>query len=320
MRALVVREGQLALADEPTPQESGFGSDVVIRPRLTGVCNTDLELVAGYYGYQGILGHEFVGAVVAGGAPELLGQRVVGEINIACGNCDFCRAGIPSQCRQRGALGIQGRPGVFAELTSLPVENVHAVPAGISDRQAVFTEPLAAALQTLEMAHIRPSDRVIILGAGKLGMLIAQVIRLTGADLAVVVRHDKQAALLARWGIPAVRFETLPAAQADVVVDCTGRSEGFRDALTLLRARGTLVLKSTYHGLPQADLTRVAVEEVHVVGSRCGDFPAALRLLAAGVIDTESLIDHAFTLAAGVQAFKAAAQPGTLKVLIEPDS
>ncbi|MBN1963641.1 MAG: alcohol dehydrogenase catalytic domain-containing protein [Anaerolineae bacterium] len=314
MRAITIQDGELrVIADAPEPVP---GPDAaLIRPLLGGICNTDLELVRGYYGYQGILGHEFVGEVITG-PEDWPGKRVVGEINIGCGQCDFCLAGVPSHCRARTTLGINGHPGCFADLMTLPVCNLHVVPSAVTDEQVVFTEPLAAALQTLEMAHIRPSDRVIVLGAGKLGMLIAQVVRLTGADLAVVVRHQKQADLLARWGIQIAGFEELPAAQADVVVDATGRAAGFADAQHLLRPRGTLVLKSTYHGLPEANLTAIAVEEVSVVGSRCGPFAAALRLLEAGLVDVDSLIEGRYPLVAGVDAFAAAAQPGRLKVLL----
>lgn len=314
MRALAVYDGRLRLVED-APQPARGPDEALIRTQLAGICNTDLELVRGYYGYQGILGHEFVGEVVEGPA-EWVGRRVVGEINVACGSCDYCRAGIPTHCRDRAVLGIVNHAGAFADYVTLPLRNLHVVPDSIPDVQAVFTEPLAAALQVLESAHIRPSARVVLLGAGKLGMLVAQVLRLAGVDLAVVIRHQKQARLLAGWGIRAVRLNELPVGQADVVVDCTGRAEGFADALRLLRPRGLLVLKSTYHDLPAADLTRIAVEEFTVVGSRCGPFGAALRLLEQGLVDVEALIEHRFSLAEGVSAFAAAGEPGALKVLL----
>ena len=314
MDALMVDHGTLRLVKD-APQPVPEPDEAVIHPLLAGICNTDLELLAGYYDYQGVLGHEFVGEVVEGPA-EWLGRRVVGEINIACGTCDMCLRGVPSQCRSRTVLGIKHHDGAFAERFTLPVRNLLEVPPQVSDEQAVFTEPLAAALEVLQQVHIRPSDRVIVLGAGKLGLLVAQVLRLTGADLAVVIRHDRQRDLLVRWGIQAARIDDLPAARADVVVDCTGRAEGFADSLTLLRPRGTLVLKSTYHGLPQADLTRIAVEEFHVVGSRCGPFESALRLLQQGLVDVESMIDARYSLADGQMAFEGAASRGRLKVLL----
>ena len=312
MQALVIQDGTLTLVQRPTPAVEG---EVLIRTRIGGICNTDLELVRGYYDYQGIPGHEFVGDVIDG--PEALrGQRVVGEINVVCGTCDLCLAGVPSHCRHRTTLGIRDHAGVFAEYATLPARNLYVVPENVSDRQAIFTEPLAAALQVMVMAHIRPTDRVLVLGAGKLGLLVGQVLRLSGCDLAVVVRHASQVRLLARWGIATAAADALPAAQADVVVDCTGRQEGFADALRLLRPRGTLVLKSTYADLPQANLSQVAVQEIVVVGSRCGPFDAALRLLQTGLVDVEALIEAEYPLADGLAAFEYAAQPGRLKVLL----
>lgn len=315
MYALAVHNGSPVLLKDASIPEIDRDS-ALIRPILAGICNTDLELIRGYYNYQGILGHEFVGEVVSGPA-EWVGKRVVGEINLACGECDQCRMGRRSHCRSRRVLGIQEHPGVFAEYMSLPVDCLHEVPESLSDRQAVFTEPLAAALQVLDTVHIRPTDRVVVIGAGKLGLLVAQVIRLLGVDLAVVVRRERQAALLARWGISAAQLDELPAAQADVVVDCTGQQEGFADALTLLRPRGALVLKSTYHGLPTADLSAVAVQEFQVVGSRCGPFEAALRLLRSNLVDVESLIDDVYPLTEGLTALAEAGLPGTLKILLE---
>ncbi len=314
MQALAIFDGQMQLIED-TPQPAAGEGEVVIRSRLAGICNTDLELVDGYYGYEGILGHEFVGEVIAGPAPWL-GARVVGEINIACGRCDFCRAGVPSHCRHRAVLGIKAHHGVFAECFTLPVANLHRVPDSIPDIQAVFVEPLAAALQVLEMVHIRPSDRVIVLGAGKLGMLVAQVLRLSGTNLTVIIRHEKQSRLLAGWGIPTARFDESPPASADVVVDCTGRAEGLTDALHLLRAKGTLVLKSTFHGLPDVNLTPIATGEITVVGSRCGPFAPALRLLQAGLVDVETMIERRFPLRQGIAAFAAAREPGALKVVL----
>jgi threonine dehydrogenase-like Zn-dependent dehydrogenase len=316
MRALAVHDGELHLVDD-APEPVVETGEVLIRPLLTGICNTDMELVQGYYNYAGILGHEFVGEVAAGPA-EWQGKRVVGEINIGCGTCDFCLQGVPSHCRARRTLGINQYEGVFADYFKLPIANLLPVPDGITNEQAVFAEPLAAAAEVLEAAVIKPSDRVIVIGAGKLGLLVAQVVRLTGCDLAVVVRHDRQADRLTGWGIPAVRFEDLSAGRADVVIDCTGRQEGFADALHLLRARGTLILKSTYHGLPQADLSQVAVQEYTVIGSRCGPFDAALRLLQAGLVDVQSMIEAVYPLDDGMAAFEAAAEPGALKILVQP--
>jgi len=295
----------------PTPGEG----EALIRLRVGGICNTDLELMQGYKRFSGPLGHEFVGEVIAG-PEEWLGRRVVGEINIHCGQCDLCQRGIFTQCRQRRVLGIMNYDGAFADVFRLPVQNLHLVPESLADEEAVFTEPLAAACQVVEAVHIQPTDRVVLLGAGKLGLLAAQVLRLTGADLSVIVRRERQKSLLAMWGIHAVGREDMSDASADVVVDCTGRAEGFADALDLIRPRGTLVLKSTYAGIPQADLTRLVVNEIRVVGSRCGPFGAALRLLEQRLVDVRSMIDAEYSLDEAVSAFERASEPGVLKVLL----
>ncbi|MCU0512890.1 MAG: alcohol dehydrogenase catalytic domain-containing protein [Anaerolineae bacterium] len=315
MRALLYHDARLhfsTTAPAPAPGEE----EVLLKVRRSGICNTDLEIVRGYKGFSGIPGHEFVADVIDG-APHLVGRRVVGDINVACGHCPTCDQGVPSQCPQRTTVGIDRHDGAFADLLTLSRHNLHLVPDTVSDDAAVFVEPLAAALQVLEAVHIAPRDRVVLIGAGKLGMLVAQVLRLHGADLRVLVRRDKQAALLHRWSIHAVRREELPPRSADVVIDCTGTAEGFSAALHLVRPRGKLILKSTYQGLPQADLSRVVVDEVHVIGSRCGPFAPALRLLALGLIDTESLIDARYPLDQALTAFEHAGRPGALKVLLE---
>jgi threonine dehydrogenase-like Zn-dependent dehydrogenase len=217
-------------------------------------------------------------------------------------------------------LGMMNYDGAFADVFRLVVRNLLPVPDLVSDEVAVFSEPLAAACQMLEAVHIHPSDRVILLGAGKLGMLAAQVLRLTGCDPLVVVRREHQAGLLTGWGICAVGREGIPDGQADVVVDCTGNASGFADALTLVRPRGTIVLKSTYTGIPQADLTRIVVDEIRVIGSRCGPLKAALRLLEQHLIDVRPLVEGRYSLDEARQAFEHAAQPGALKVLLEPSS
>lgn len=314
MRALIY-DGALRL-DRATPVQTLQGDQVLLKIRSAGICNTDLELIKGYMNFSGILGHEFVGEVVEG-HEAWLGKRVVGEINVADGECDFCQRGIPSQCRHRTTVGIDRHPGGFADYLALTARNLHLVPETVSDEQAVFVEPLAAALQTLEAVHISPRDRVIVLGVGKLGMLVAQVLRLTGADVIGVVRREKQAVLLSKWGIPAAARDELPDHRAQVVVDCTGQAAGFADALDLVQPRGTIILKSTYQGMPQIDMTRVAVDEIRVIGSRCGPFDAALRLLDAGLVDVESLIDARYDFDEAEKAIQHAAQPGVLKVLLE---
>lgn len=315
MMQAVVFDGTLRVVAQPRPVPGP--DEVLIRPRLTGICNTDLELVQGYKEFTGTLGHEFVGDVI-GGPPEWIGQRVVGEINIECGACDYCERQMPTHCRQRRVLGILNWDGAFAGAFRLPVGNLWPVPEGVPDEVAVFTEPVAAACQVLEMARIRPSDRVVVIGAGKLGLLVAQVVRLVGADLSVIVRREAQADLLARWDIRAEERSAVDDGTADVVIDCTGKPAGFGESLAMVRPRGTIVLKSTYSGLPQADLTRIVVGEIRVVGSRCGSFDAALQLLAGELVEVAPLIAARYALAEAVRAFEQAAQPGTLKVLMEP--
>lgn len=314
MRALVY-DGTLQLVlDTPTPLLNQ--DQALIKIRRAGICNTDLELIQGYMNFSGILGHEFVGEVVKGEA-SWLGKRVVGEINVADSTCDLCQRGIPSQCRSRTTVGIAGHPGGFADMLALTTRNLHVVPDTVSDDAAVFVEPLAAALQILEAVHISPRDCVVVIGAGKLGMLAAQVVRLIGADVKVVVRREKQAKLLDQWHMDPVSVEDLSPHQAQVVIDCTGTSEGFASALNLVEPRGVIVLKSTYTGIPQADLTRIAVDEIRVIGSRCGPFDAALRLLEAGVIDVESLIEARYPFDEAIKAVQHAGQKGVLKVLLD---
>jgi len=290
--------------------------EALVRVRLAGICNTDLEIVRGYMGFRGVLGHEFVGTVEEAEDRSLIGQRVVGEINAYCGECPTCQAGRPTHCPHRTTLGIWGRDGAFAEYLTLPVRNLHTVPDAISDEEAVFTEPLAAALEILEQVHLRPTDRVVVLGDGKLGLLVAQVLALMGCDLLAVGRHREKLAILARRGIPTVLESEAEGLAADVVVECTGRPEGFAAARRILRPRGTLVLKSTYHGRVEADLTGLVVDEITLVGSRCGPFPPALRMLERGLVDVRSLISAVYPLAQGVEAFARAAEPGVLKVLL----
>lgn len=314
MRALIY-EGGLRL-DESQPVSHLHSDQALLKIRRAGICNTDLELIAGMYGFSGILGHEFIAEVEQGPA-DLLGKRVVGEINVACTTCDFCEKGVPSQCRHRTTVGIIQHPGAFADYLALATRNLHIVPDDVSDDHAVFVEPLAAALQITEAVHISPRHRVVVIGLGKLGMLAAQVLKLTGAEVLAVVRREKQAALLKKWGIRPVAISDLEPQRAQIVVDCTGQASGFADALQLVEPRGTIVLKSTYHGLPQADLTMAVVNEIRIVGSRCGPFDAALRLLKAGLVDVESLIEARYPFAEAMQAVQHASEKGALKILLD---
>ena len=317
MRALWLENQQLRFRED-VPQPTPGPGEALIRVRLAGICGTDLEMVRGYYPFRGILGHEFVGEVVeAPDAPEWVGRRVVGEINLVCGECDMCRRGLSRHCRNRTVLGILGKDGAFAEYLTLPLENLHPVPDAIPDQVAVFTEPLAAALEILEQVHLRPTDRVLVVGAGRLGQLIVRVLRLTAASVDVVVRREKQRALLAPLGVGLLPPDAVPTGVYDVVVEATGNPQGFHLARQALRPRGTFVLKSTYAGTLEVDFSRIVVDEQTLVGSRCGPFDAALRVWERGLVDPRDLIEAAYPLEEGVQAFQHAARPGVLKVLLK---
>lgn len=292
--------------------------DVEITLRVAGVCSTDIALMNGYYGFRGVLGHEFVGTVTDGPA-EWLGQRVVGEINIGCGNCIKCLSGDPRHCPTRKVLGILGDyGGAFADTFKMPICNLHRVPSSVPDEHAVFVEPLAAAAEIIDQVHIKPTDRVVVIGVGRLGMLCAQVLHQAGANVSGLIRHEKQRQLLKKWGISAIERDELPDYSADVVVECTGNPAGLEAALDLVRPRGTLVLKSTYAGHPEVDVSKIVVNELNVVGSRCGPFEVALRLLEQKRIDVESMIEHRYPLAEAERALSHAAERGVIKILLEP--
>jgi alcohol dehydrogenase len=301
--------------------------EALIGLRLAGICQTDLEITHGYLGFSGILGHEFVGHLLAdvqhasGIWPA--GQRVVGEINVACRQCAYCLTGMESQCPQRSTMGIDRYPGAFAETIRLPIANLYPVPDSVPDEMAVFAEPLAAAYQVTAITPIRPTDKVVLLGAGKLGLLVAQVVALTGCDLVVVARQPKPLALLKQWGIAHIDArvegwqEAVGKQSAHIVIDCTGTAEGFAQALGLVRPRGVIHLKSTYQGLPQADLTRVVIDEIAIHSSRCGPFAAALRGMASNKLDLAGLIEAVYPIDQALTAFNHAAGRGVLKVLLQ---
>lgn len=315
MRALWLEDRLLAVRDIEIPSA---GDEALVRVQLSGICGTDLELTRGYYPYTGVPGHEFVGEVVEAGDPAWVGARVVAEINDACGACAMCRRGHPTHCERRTVLGIVAHDGAHAQYVRVPIANLHRVPDGVTDEAAVFTEPLAAALEILEQVHIRPSDRVLLVGAGRLGQLVGRVLALTGAHLRAVARYERQAEMLALAGVERIAEDEVGERCWDVVVEATGSPSGLELARRALRPRGTLVLKSTYHGEVTLDLAPFVVDEITVVGSRCGPFAPALELLAAGRIDPTPLIEARYPLASALEAFEAAARPGAMKVLLEP--
>lgn len=315
MKALWLENNQLQLRPDvaiPVPPPG----EALVRVLRAGICNTDLELLRGYYPYTGILGHEFVG-VVEQGPKELQNKRVVGEINAACGNCRFCRSGQPTHCENRTVLGIVSRDGAFAEYLTLPVKNLHPVPDNVPSDVATFTEPLAAALEIQQQVNLRPDDRVLVVGDGKLGQLVAQTLALTGCDLLVVGRHREKLDRLAALGIKTGFADAITDRAFDISVECTGNPEGFAIARRALRPRGILVLKSTYSGRLTLDASSLVVDEITLIGSRCGPFPEALKLLSQNRVDVKYLIQDRYPLDEAIAAFDRAQQRGVLKVLLE---
>jgi len=314
VNALWLENNQISLRDVARPRKP---NEALIKIRKAGICSTDLELVKGYYPYTGILGHEFVGEVVEADDSSWIGQRVVGEINVVCNQCEQCLNGRSTHCENRTVLGIVNRDGTFAEFTQLPIANLHRVPDSVSDEMAVFTEPLAASLEIQEQIQIKPTDRVLLVGAGRLGQLIAQTLALTGCDLRVVARHVHQQNLLKARGIRIIPEEEIHPWRWDVVVEATGSPSGFALARKAIRPRGTLVMKSTYKGEINVNFSSIVVDEIKIIGSRCGPFEPALRLMESRQVDPTVLIAEEFKLGDALKAFERAAETGVLKVLIE---
>ncbi len=314
MKALWLENNQISLRDIPLPNKP---NEALIKIRKAGICSTDLELVKGYYPYTGVLGHEFVGEVVDAPEKSWIGQRVVGEINAVCGKCEACLNGRPTHCENRTVLGIANRDGVFAEYTTLPIENLYRVPDSVSDEMAVFTEPLAAALEIQQQIQIKPADRVLLVGAGRLGQLIAQTLALTGCDLHVAARHSYQKDMLSARGIRSIAEADIQPRKWDIVVEATGSPDGFNLARKAIRPRGTLVMKSTYKGEMNVNFSSIVVDEINIIGSRCGPFAPALRLLEKREVDPTVLISAQYKLGEVLKGFDHAAQSGVLKVLIE---
>ncbi len=313
MRALWLEDNRISLRDVVNPRKP---DEALVKIRKAGICSTDLELVKGYYPYTGIPGHEFVGEVVEAEDAAWIGQRVVGEINVVCHRCEQCLNGRYTHCENRTVLGIVNRDGTFAEYTQLPVTNLHRVPDSVPDEMAVFTEPLAAALEIQQQIQIKPTDRVLLVGAGRLGQLIAQTLALTGCDLRVVARHVHQQNLLRERGIRVIAEEEIQPWRWDVVVEATGSPGGFALARKAIRPRGTLVMKSTYKGELNLNFSSIVVDEINIIGSRCGPFEPALRLMESGQVDPAALIVEEFKLGDALKAFERAAGAGVLKVLV----
>jgi threonine dehydrogenase-like Zn-dependent dehydrogenase len=308
-------DGKVAIKEQPRPQP-GDG-EVLVRVLMAGICGTDLQVLRGYHDFAGIMGHEFVGEVAGPEGSPWLGQRVVGEINIGCGNCDLCRRGLARHCRQRRVLGLKDQDGAFASYLTLPAANLHAAPPGVSDEMAVFTEPLAAALRVQETTPVTPEARVLVVGDGCLGLLSAWALALTGAEVHLAGHHPEHLELARPQGVATYLADNLPAGDYGIVVEASGSPTGLELALARVRPLGAVVLKSTYVGRFPLDPAALVVPEVRLLGSRCGPFPDALRLLQEGQVNPKPLIDRTFPLSQGLEALAWAQRPGVLKVLLD---
>ena len=314
MRALYWDGRELTLnAGYPAPAKDAKAA--LVEVHFAGICSTDLQIIKGYMGFTGVPGHEFVGTV-SEGPGELAGKRVVGEINFACGKCGSCALGLGRHCPNRSVMGILNADGAFAEYLSVPVANLHQVPPAISDEEAVFAEPLAAAFEILEQVQVSPGDEVLVLGDGKLGNLCAQVLRLTGAKVTVLGKHEDKLKLVKRAGVRTILLKDWQTRLFDIVVEATGSASGLELALSAVRPRGTLVLKSTIAGNHQVSLAPVVINEINIVGSRCGLFLPALEALEEKRVAVTPLIERVYPLDDGIQAIHNAGKSGARKVLL----
>ena len=321
MRAVWLENQALSFRRD-VPEPKPLAGEALVKVHLAGICGTDLELVKGYYPFSGIPGHEFVGEIVlAPEQPDRVGQRVVGEINVSCGSCRHCLAAQPTHCDNRSVLGIKNRDGAFAEYLCLPLNNLNAVPDSVSNDEAVFVEPLAAALEIQEQVKIRSTDRVLVLGAGRLGQLIAQTLVPLDCDLKVVARHKNQQAILAGRQIGWIDVQAVRQRAFDIVIEATGSAEGVALAQQAVRPRGTIVLKSTIseNENSQINFSALVVDEITLVGSRCGPFAPTLHLLENQLVDPTVLITEHYKLSEALKAFEHAAAPGALKILLNPN-
>ncbi len=317
MRALRFTNGKLEVADVAIPEGA---NDALVRVVRSGICNTDIEIARGYAGFAGTIGHEFVGIVEkCDDTPDLIGERVVGEINAGCGTCEKCAAGDARHCPTRTVLGIVGRDGAHAEYLSLPSRNLLVVPENVSDEQAVFAEPLAAASGITEQVEISDQTKVEVIGDGKLGLLCAMSLAPSSPSLVLIGKHRSKMAVAQNVeGVLLGDFSQAMSQHFDVVVEASGSESGFSTALDLVRPRGKIVLKSTFHGTPTWAASRVVVDEISIVGSRCGRFAPALELLASGAVDVSGLVQETMPLSQGVEAMHNAETKGSLKILLDP--
>ncbi len=318
MKALRFENGRLSLDDIAFPRRDG---EALVRVTLSGICNTDIEIVRGYAGFEGTIGHEFVGVVEEADDEQIVGKRVVGEINAGCGTCVLCLGGDPRHCPDRTVLGIVRRDGAHAEFLSLPSRNLLPVPDDVSDRHAVFAEPLAAAIGISEQVNIGPETKLAVIGDGKLGLLCAMGLSLKCSNVTAIGKHENKLNILDKYDIETTMLSDVNATmngRFDVIVEASGSESGFATALDLVKPRGKIVLKSTFHGTPTWAAARVVVDEITIVGSRCGRFGPALDILKGGAISVEDLIEDEMRLAHGVLAMNKAAQKGSLKYMLQP--
>jgi threonine dehydrogenase-like Zn-dependent dehydrogenase len=318
MKALRVRNGQAFLDDVPIPDAR---DEALVRVIKSGICNTDLEIVRGYAGFNGTIGHEFVGIVEeCESGRHLTGKRVVGEINAGCGNCELCTGGDSRHCPSRTVLGIHGRDGAHAEFLTLPARNLIEVPDSVSDESAVFAEPLAAANGICDRVQFERHTKVVVIGDGKLGLLCAMTARLKSENVVLVGKHQEKMRIAARSGVDTVMLEDADGSgrRFDVAIEASGSNSGLATALDLVRPRGTIVLKSTFEGTPIWDAARIVVDEISIVGSRCGRLAPAIELLASKSVSVEDLISDEQPLANALAALELARQKGVLKVLLSP--
>jgi alcohol dehydrogenase len=315
MLSVHLENRRVSVRNVPKPQrQKGFA---LIRLLVGGICNTDLELRRGYYGFRGTPGHEFVGEVVAADNADLLTRRVVGEINLACRKCEWCRKGLGRHCPTRTVLGIVKHPGAFREFLTLPEANLHVLPASIPNEAAVFVEPLAAACEILDQANIPDREVVAVLGDGKLGLLMAQVLAAAGKEVHLYGRHKSKLRIAERAGVQVTTKRKVPSSAYDWLVEATGSVDGLKQAVRMVRPRGTVFLKSTVHGSTQVDIAAVIVNEINLIGSRCGRFEPALALLQSRKINVTDMISESLPLAQAQRGFAQAAERGVLKVLLE---
>ncbi len=317
VKALVF-DGKLDLREVAAPIPAH--NEALVHVTLAGICMTDLEISKGYMNFTGILGHEFVGVVEKSTNPQLLGKRVVGEINLGCGSCDMCKSGLDRHCYNRSVLGISGKNGALSEYITLPEKNLILIPDNVNDHAAVFVEPLAAALEIFEQIHVQPDMDTLIIGDGRLGLLVCMVLKLTGSSMTVVGKHDSKLDLFAKHQAATVNLNDLEKLNKryDLVVEASGSPSGWDTAVKLVKPRGVIALKSTYHGDFSFNPAPLVINEITVVGSRCGRFAPALRLLAAGLVDPLPLISDTYGLDEAVTAFDKAREHGTLKILVRP--